>query len=100
MENIKNRTIGHILALVTILIWGITFISTKILLNDFKPVEILIIRFVMGFLALWAIYPKKLGKIPAKDNILFMFAGYQGYVFIIFLKIFPLFIQWLQIAVS
>lgn len=78
MENIKNRTIGHILALVTILIWGITFISTKILLNDFKPVEILIIRFVMGFLALWAIYPKKLGKIPAKDNILFMFAGLSG----------------------
>ena len=34
MEN-KN-TAGHLTALITILFWGTTFISTKILLNDFS----------------------------------------------------------------
>lgn len=32
---------GHLAALVTILIWGTTFISTKVLLVDFQPIEIL-----------------------------------------------------------
>ena len=32
---------GHITALITIVIWGTTFISTKILLADFTPIEIL-----------------------------------------------------------
>ncbi len=39
MEN--KKTFGHLAALLTIVIWGTTFISTKILLVDFKPVEIL-----------------------------------------------------------
>lgn len=37
----SKKGTGHLLAIITILIWGTTFISTKILLNDFKPVEIL-----------------------------------------------------------
>ncbi len=32
---------GHLAALITILIWGTTFISTKVLLVDFQPIEIL-----------------------------------------------------------
>ena len=46
-----NGTAGHLSALLTIIIWGTTFISTKILLADFQPVEILFFRFVMGLLA-------------------------------------------------
>lgn len=60
MQN-KNK-IGHAAALVTILIWGTTFISTKILLTDFEPVEILFLRFCIGFLALTAAYPRRLKK--------------------------------------
>lgn len=36
MEN--KSMVGHIAALITIVIWGTTFISTKILLVDFQPV--------------------------------------------------------------
>ena len=39
---------GHLAALVTILIWGTTFISTKVLLVDFQPIEILFFRFFMA----------------------------------------------------
>ena len=55
-----NRTAGHLSALLTIIIWGTTFISTKILLADFQPVEILFFRFVMGLLALLVVYPHPL----------------------------------------
>ena len=51
---------GHGAALLTILIWGTTFISTKVLLTSFQPVEILFLRFVLGFLALCLIYPRRL----------------------------------------
>jgi len=48
MEN--KKSFGHLSAIITIIIWGTTFISTKVLLIDFQPVEILFFRFVMGFL--------------------------------------------------
>ena len=51
----KKTTTGHITALVTIMIWGTTFISTKILLADFTPIEILFLRFLLGLLVLIAI---------------------------------------------
>ena len=43
---------GHLAALFTAVVWGTTFISTKILLEDFRPVEILFFRFVLGYLVL------------------------------------------------
>ena len=49
---------GHLAALLTIFIWGTTFISTKILLTDFKPIEILFFRFLIGLFILILIYPK------------------------------------------
>lgn len=50
MEQSKSK--GHISSIVTIMIWSITFISTKILLVDFKPIEILFFRFVLGLMVL------------------------------------------------
>ena len=59
---------GHLAALLTIFIWGTTFISTKLLLQDFQPVEILFFRFVLGFLALLLIYPRPMPKQPKRRN--------------------------------
>lgn len=42
--NNKN-TLGHISAILTVLIWGTTFISTKVLLTHFTPIEILFFSF-------------------------------------------------------
>ena len=52
MRNNKSLRSGQAAALVTILIWGTTFISTKVLLNTLSPVEILFLRFGIGYLAL------------------------------------------------
>ena len=49
----KYETKGHLAALITIMIWGTTFISTKVPLKALQPVEILFIRFVIGFVGLF-----------------------------------------------
>lgn len=75
--NNKN-TFGHISAILTVLIWGTTFISTKILLAHFTPIEILFFRFTLGFIALLLIYPHKLVLTDKKQEKLFMLAGLCG----------------------
>lgn len=73
----KKQT-GHLAALLTILIWGTTFISTKILLEDFQPVEILFFRFVMGYVILLAVYPHRLEKLSRQQEMTFIAAGFCG----------------------
>lgn len=69
---------GHFAAFITIFIWGTTFISTKVLLNTFTPIEILFIRFVIGYLALWLVLPRGLRLNSRKQEWYFAFAGLCG----------------------
>lgn len=79
MNNMENRTAaGHLMALVTIIIWGTTFISTKVLLVDFQPVEILFFRFVLGLLALILACPRRLKGTDARQEAVFAAAGLCG----------------------
>ena len=79
-ENIKTKKIlGYGLATVSIFFWGITFICTKALLNDFSSLEILFFRFVAAYLGLWIMHPK-VQKMERRDNILFALAGLSGVV--------------------
>lgn len=73
MEN--KKAFGHALAIFTIFIWGTTFISTKILLQAFQPVEILFFRFVMGFILLWITNPHRLPFKSRKQELTFAGAG-------------------------
>ena len=77
---------GHICALITILIWGTAFISTKILLMDFKPIEIIFCRFSIGLLALSIIYPYKLKDTTKKQELMFAVAGLCGITFYFLLE--------------
>ena len=74
----SKRQAGHLAALVTIGIWGTTFISTKILLKEFQPVEILFFRFVMGYLVLLAVCPRRLKKVSRRQELVFAGAGFSG----------------------
>ena len=71
----NKRSYGYLAAILTIIIWGTTFISTKILLVDFQPIEILFFRFVMGFMALLLIAPRRLKSISPKQELTFAAAG-------------------------
>lgn len=69
---------GHAAAFVTILIWGTTFISTKVLLLVFSPIEILFIRFMLGYVALWCACPCRLKLQSKKQEWYFAAAGLCG----------------------
>lgn len=73
-----NRAKGHLAAFITILIWGTTFISTKVLLKDFTPIEILFIRFIIGYIALWCVRPKFMPLKSRKQEGTFLLAGLCG----------------------
>lgn len=74
----SKQTAGHLSALITVAIWGTTFISTKILLEAFQPVEILFLRFVIGFAALWLVSPRRLKGLSVKQELTFAAAGLSG----------------------
>lgn len=69
---------GHALAVFTVVVWATTFVSTKVLLRAFTPLEIMIARFALGFLAL-LIAGKGLMKAQKKQHeLLFALAGLTG----------------------
>lgn len=68
---------GHLLAIIVITIWSTTFASTKILLRTFEPIEILVLRFAIGFLVLLAIRPK-LHKLTIRQELYYLAAGASG----------------------
>lgn len=74
----KKTMIGHLSALITILIWGTTFVSTKILLKDFLPIEILFFRFIIGYITLLIVYPHHLKTLNLKQELYFVVAGLFG----------------------
>ena len=74
-----RKVIGYLIAAVTIFFWGITFVCTKALLNDFSSLEILFFRFLAAYIGLWIIQPK-IQKTEGRDNIIFALAGLSGVV--------------------
>lgn len=48
----NSRIQGHLFGAFSVLVWGTTFVSTKVLLRAFTPLEIMVARFTLGFLAL------------------------------------------------
>lgn len=73
-----TKAAGHLSALITILFWGTTFISTKVLLEDFQPVEILFFRFILGLFALLIVYPHRLKNTTLLQELTFAAAGLFG----------------------
>ena len=68
----------HILALVTITVWGTTFVSTKVLLaHGLTPPEIMFYRFIIAYALTW-IFARKLWADTWKDELLLAVAGFTG----------------------
>lgn len=90
-----ERTIAHAVALATIVVWGTTFIATKILLSSFSPIEILLIRFIMGYVGLFLFdlamqNNKNRAKTTVRQELLFAGAGITGVVMYYLLENFAL----------
>ena len=77
-KTVNKKALGHMAALLCAIIWGTTFISTKVVLTTFTPIEILVIRFILGYLLLWALRPKTLPFQGIKWEANAFFAGVFG----------------------
>lgn len=75
----ENHTLqGHLLGAFTVLVWGTTFVSTKVLLRTFSPVEIMVTRFALGFAALLIASRGWMRAKEKRHEILFALAGLMG----------------------
>jgi len=69
---------GHLSAFFTIFVWAIAFISIKVLLKDFTPIEILLFRLILAYFVLLAASPHFIKVNNLKEELLFMVAGFCG----------------------
>lgn len=69
----------HLIALIVALIWGETFINSKILiLHGMSPSEIFVVRFLLAYICIWFISPKRLFCRNWKDELRMMGLGITG----------------------
>ena len=97
MQKGTGNTIYHVLAIVIVAIWGLTFISTKVLLMaGLSPEEIFLVRFSIAYFGMWlfclwgrgsdaSLTDSQSGQSPArlfcnslKDELLLVLAGVMG----------------------
>jgi drug/metabolite transporter (DMT)-like permease len=75
----RQRALGHLFAFTTCLIWGFTFVASKVLLNaGLTPFETLLIRFAIAYLALWVFRPRWLGFLGWRRELPLILCGIFG----------------------
>ncbi|MEM1484534.1 DMT family transporter [Oscillospiraceae bacterium PP1C4] len=73
----KNR-FYTILAIITIFFWGTTFVSTKVLLNYITPIQVMLLRYLIAYVGLFAVYPKFHRSEGIRQELLCMSAALTG----------------------
>lgn len=69
----------HLIAIAVVSVWGLTFVSTKILLgNGFSAQDIFFYRFLLAYISIWAISPLQVFADCLKDELRMLAAGVTG----------------------
>ena len=80
----RTKFIHHLVALAVVAVWGVTFISTKVLiLAGLQPAEIFFIRFTMAYAGIWALSlrqpgSRRLWSRSWQDEAMFVLLGLTG----------------------
>lgn len=74
----KNFQLGIALALASNIVWCVAYISTKILLIEFKPLQICLIRFTFALVLLFIAAPPQKKRMELKEELLIAVAGLLG----------------------
>lgn len=75
-HNKSGALLAHIGAIITVTAWGVSFVSTKVLLdNGLGPAEIYIYRFILAYLMILAVCHKRIWSNSFRDELLFMSCG-------------------------
>jgi drug/metabolite transporter (DMT)-like permease len=79
MPAIRQKYGFHLIAILTVIVWGTTFVSTKVLINHgLLPVEILIYRFALAYAGILFFCPRTIFAKNRKDELLCMAIGMCG----------------------
>ena len=70
----RQRSIGHLVAAGTIVVWGSTFIASKVLLEYYSAAQLMMMRFVIAYFVLLAIRPRFI-KPVLKDELRLLACG-------------------------
>ncbi len=69
----------HLLAILTIAIWGVTFVNTMVLLqHGLQPMEIFLVRFVLAYFCIWTVSPRRVRSSSWTDEAVFLLLGLVG----------------------
>ena len=69
----------HIIAFLIVCVWGTTYVSSKILINNaLTPAQIFFLRFLLAYALLLAVYHKRLFADTWKDELLMLVLGLTG----------------------
>lgn len=72
----NNQWIYHCFAQAVVIAWGLSFISTRVLLdNSLSPIEIYIYRFAIAYVSLLAICHKRIFAATLRDELMFVVCG-------------------------
>lgn len=72
-------SIYHIIAILIVGVWGLTFISTKMLIGcGFSPQEIFVLRFLIAYVVIWFISPRRLFADDWRDEGWMLLLGVTG----------------------
>lgn len=81
----EGKFIFHVLAFIIVTIWGVTFISTKVLINSgLTPAQIFTIRFTIAYIGIWVVCLIKGGRDKVlftrslKEELMMVFLGITG----------------------
>lgn len=56
--NDKKTLRGHLFSILCVIAWGTSFLVSKSLMERLTPVQLMMLRFIIAWLSIWAIYPK------------------------------------------
>ena len=77
--NTNNNLFYHLVAFLTVAIWGTTFVATKVLmLNGLSPAQIFTLRFSIAYILMLLFYHKQLFANSWKDEAKMMLLGVTG----------------------
>ena len=57
-NNNRKQIRGHLLSMLCVIAWGTSFLVSKTLMAKLSPVQLMFLRFVIAWLAIWILYPK------------------------------------------
>lgn len=79
----QTRAVTVLKALFAVLIWGASFIATKIALREASPITIIWLRFAMGLVVIGVavVHRKEFALVPFKEFAYFSLLGFLGITF-------------------